>query len=210
METKFVISEVLKKSWECTKSQLGILIGLWIGFLILGTLLGFTSIALRDSIVGMFIYVIASMAFSFAFILGYIKNIFQALDGMEPQFSAYSQQAHKIVPFFAASLIACVIVSIGFVFLIIPGFYLYYRLMFFPAFIIEEDAGAIESLKKSWEITRGQVLPLFTLSLVMCGICLLGYILLIVGVFIAIPLIYMMYAETFRRLNVPPTVIEEL
>ncbi len=95
------------------------------------------------------------------------------------------------------------IVLAGFLFFIIPGIYLALRLQFFQAFIIEENAGIIESLHKSWEITRGQVLPLFILALVMIGIMILGCILFGIGIFVAVPLIYMMYGYVFRKLSIP-------
>lgn len=96
----------------------------------------------------------------------------------------------------------------GFLIFIIPGIYLALRLQFFQAFIIEENAGIIESLHKSWEITKGQVLPLFILALVMIGILILGCILFGIGIFVAVPLIYMMYGYVFRKLNTPLQILE--
>ena len=65
-----------------------------------------------------------------------------------------------------------------------------------------------ESLHKSWEITKGQVLPLFILALVMIGILILGCILFGIGIFVAVPLIYMMYGYVFRKLNTPLQILE--
>lgn len=142
------------------------------------------------------------------FLLRIYENIFQALDGEEPQFSAYGQQTKNIITYFLASLITGFVVLAGFLFFIIPGIYLALRLQFFQAFIIEENAGIIESLHKSWEITRGQVLPLFMLALVMIGIMILGCILFGIGIFVAVPLIYMMYGYVFRKLNTPLQILE--
>ena len=98
----------------------------------------------------------------------------------------------------------------------IGGFLIFYHprylsgiaLQFFQAFIIEENAGIIESLHKSWEITKGQALPLFILALVMIGILILGCILFGIGIFVAVPLIYMMYGYVFRKLNTPLQILE--
>lgn len=97
----------------------------------------------------------------------------------------------------------------GFLIFIIPGIYLALRLQFFQAFIIEENAGIIESLHKSWEITKGQALPLFILALVMIGILILGCILFGIGIFVAVPLIYMMYGYVFRKLNTPLQILNK-
>ena len=200
MEPKFIISEVFSTAWKGTKSQLWILAGLLIGYCILSFTLTAFAMPMQSSIIGKIIVNVISALFSIIFSLGYMKNIFQALDGEEPQFSAYGQQTKNIITYFLASLIT------GFV--VLAGIYLALRLQFFQAFIIEENAGIIESLHKSWEITKGQVLPLFILALVMIGILILGCILFGIGIFVAVPLIYMMYGYVFRKLNTPLQILE--
>ncbi|EJW92982.1 Glycerophosphoryl diester phosphodiesterase, membrane domain protein, partial [gut metagenome] len=102
-----------------------------------------------------------------------------------------------------ASLLVSVSVIIGLALFILPGIYIIIRLQFFLPFITEENCGAIESLKRSWEITRGAELPLFIFLACVIGFLSLGLILLIVGVFVTIPLISLAYANLFRKLNRP-------
>lgn len=201
MEPKFMISEVFGTSWKHTKSQIWVLVGLFIGFSILSMIVTLFSMPAQGSIVGRVIVQIVSLLISCIFMLGYVKNIFQALDGEEPQFSAYGQQSRKIITYLIANILFSIAVCIGMVLLIIPGIYLYLRLQFFTAFIVEEDCGIIESLQKSWNMTQGQTLPLFLLLLTMIGTAIVGCILFFVGFFVAVPLIYMMQCYTFRKLN---------
>ena len=201
MEPKFMISEVFGTSWKYTKSQIWVLVGLFIGFSILSMIVTLFGMPAQGSIVGRVIVQIVSLLISCIFMLGYVKNIFQALDGEEPQFSAYGQQSRKIITYLIANILFSIAVCIGTVLLIIPGIYLYLRLQFFTAFIVEEDCGIIESLQKSWNMTQGQTLPLFLLLLTMIGTAIVGCILFFVGFFVAIPLIYMMQCYTFRKLN---------
>lgn len=214
MEPKFMISEVFGTSWKHTKSQIWVLVGLFIGFSILSMIVTLFGMPAQGSIVGRVIVQIVSLLISCIFMLGYVKNIFQALDGEEPQFSAYGQQSRKIITYLIANILFSIAVCIGMVLLIIPGIYLYLRLQFFTAFIVEEDCGIIESLQKSWNMTQGQTLPLFLLLLTMIGTAIVGCILFFVGFFVAVPLIYMMQCYTFRKLNtisteeeVQPTII---
>ena len=201
MEPKFMISEVFGTSWKYTKSQIWVLVGLFIGFSILSMIVTLFGMPAQGSIVGRVIVQIVSLLISCIFMLGYVKNIFQALDGEEPQFSAYGQQSRKIITYLIANILFSIAVCIGMVLLIIPGIYLYLRLQFFTAFIVEEDCGIIESLQKSWNMTQGQTLPLFLLLLTMIGTAIVGCILFFVGFFVAVPLIYMMQCYTFRKLN---------
>lgn len=203
MKPKFTITETFSSAWKCTKSQLWILAGLFIGYLILSFTIGIFGMPVQNSVIGKLVVNLISIVFSLIFSLGYLKNIFQALDGEEPQFSAYGQQNKNTVTFFCASIIYTVAFMIGLVLFIIPGIYLVLRLQFFEAFIVEENAGIMESLKKSWAITEGHVLPLFLLLLTMIGIGIVGFILFGIGIFVSIPLCYMMYAYAFRKLNSP-------
>ena len=201
MEPKFMISEVFGTSWKHTKSQIWVLVGLFIGFSILSMIVTLFGMPAQGSIVGRVIVQIVSLLISCIFMLGYVKNIFQALDGEEPQFSAYGQQSRKIITYLITNILFSIAVCIGTVLLIIPGIYLYLRLQFFTAFIVEENCGIIESLQKSWNMTQGQTLPLFLLLLTMIGTAIVGCILFFVGFFVAVPLIYMMQCYTFRKLN---------
>jgi uncharacterized membrane protein len=206
MNPTFTIKETLSQAWTTVKSQIWVLVGLFIGYTIINFTLGiFTSYSLMGAIVS-----IVSVLITCLFILGYIRNLFQALDGEEPQFSAYGQESRKIFKFLAAYIIVLIILLIGFALLIIPGIYLTIRLQFFSAFIVDEDCGAVESLKRSWEITKGQEWPLFLLILTMIGIILIGCILFGIGIFVATPVCYTMGLIVYRKLNSPLKVLEEI
>lgn len=95
MEPKFMISEVFGTSWKYTKSQIWVLVGLFIGYFILSSIISLFGMPAQGSMVGKIIVNLISAVISSAFMLGYIKNLFQTMDGEEPQFSAYGQQSHK-------------------------------------------------------------------------------------------------------------------
>jgi membrane-anchored glycerophosphoryl diester phosphodiesterase (GDPDase) len=89
----------------------------------------------------------------------------------------------------------------GLVLLILPGFYIAIRLQFYYASIIEEDTGIISSLKRSWEITKGQETRLLILLLVEIALILLGLICFVIGIFITAPYVGMMNCYDFRKLT---------
>lgn len=214
METKFQISEVVTTSWKAVKSQIWVLVGLFVGYTILSMIISsFTTPPTPanpyDMPWGRFgIAYLISLIIGGLFMLGYLKNLFQTLDGIEPQFSAYGQQAGKIVTYILMALLYGIIVTVGFIFFIIPGIYFAIRLQFAPAFIVQENSGVIDSLKMSWNITKGNIGQLFLLWLAMTGICILGFIVLIIGIFVAVPVVYMMYCYTFRKLYPEPLALQ--
>ena len=200
MEAKFTISDAFKTSWKCVKSQIWVLAGLLIGYTILSLILSLLTGPTQGSWTGETIITIINIVIACIFTLGYTKNIFQALDGEEPQFSAYGQESRKIIKYFFGEFLFTVVFFIGLALLIIPGIYIALRLQFFTAFIVEENTGIMESFKRSWAITKGQGLPLFWVLLTQIGIMIVGLILFIIGIFVAIPVIYMMYCYIYRRL----------
>ena len=111
MEPKFMISEVFGTSWKYTKSQIWVLVGLFIGYFILSSIISLFGMPAQGSMVGKIIVNLISAVISRAFMLGYIKNLFQTMDGEEPQFSAYGQQSRKIFTYLIASIIMGIAVA---------------------------------------------------------------------------------------------------
>lgn len=201
MEERINIAEILSASWNALKSQIWILVGLLVGMIILISVFSMLLMPSMKTITGILIADVIMLVIGLVFRLGYVKNLFQALDGEEPQFSAYGQQARKIGTYFVAEVLFSLVVIVGLALLVIPGIYLMLRLMFFETLIVDEDAGILESLRRSWQLTEGQVMPLFLLFLVILGLTLLGLLLLGVGIFITWPLAMMMVCYAFRRLK---------
>ena len=198
MERKLIISDLLRKAWQSLRAQIWVLAGLVIGYTIISLLL--TCTMPYVSYPGRAALGLANTFFTLVFALGYLKNLFQALDGEEPQFSAYGQMSRKVFALLFAYILYTVIVALGLVLLIVPGVYVGLRWVFAPQIIVEENAGALSSLKRSWEITRGTTGQVFKLVLAGCGIMLLGHLAFGIGIFLAIPLVHLMMCAAYRRL----------
>jgi uncharacterized membrane protein len=82
----------------------------------------------------------------------------------------------------------------------LPGIYFAIRFYFFIYFIVDKKAGIIESLKRSWEITKGQAWNLFLFNLVLFGINLLGVICFLIGLLVTLPITGVATAFVYRKL----------
>ena len=209
MDAKFSISEVFKTSWKKVKEQIWVLAGLFVAYGIVSGVLNMLLTPLSSSPVGAVVVSLISGIVSIIFSLGYIKNCFQTLDDEEPQFSAYGNQLNKILKYIVGGLLYSIAILIGTVFLVIPGIYIALRLQFYSCFIVEENLGGVEALKKSWEITKGQTWPLFLLALTWIGLAILGIICFIVGLFVAMPVTYVMSCYVYRKLTAVEAAQEE-
>lgn len=203
MGSTIQISEIVQSSWRFVKSQIWILAGLMLGLCIIYFTISLLCMPLWFSSTGQWVGNILCLLIGSIFSVGYIKNMFQTMDGEEPQFSAYLQSVPKILNMLIGNVLFNLICAIGLLFLVLPGIYLALRFMFFAQYIVEENLSAIDALKQSWRITEGQVGNLLLLALAELLITLIGFILLGIGIFVALPLIYMMQCYAFRKLNNP-------
>lgn len=207
MNEKIVYADIFKTAWKGLKSQIWLLTGLLIGYTILYSLLLLFTIPSKGEALSISSVIILCLCLLLGclFMMGYLKNCFQTLDREEPQFTAYGQVVGKLFGFLLAVFVFYVIVAIGFALLFLPGVYLWLRLQFFFAFMVDADAGVTTSFKRSWAITKGHTLQLFVLMLIQLLISCFGIILLGIGIFVAVPLILLMYVRTFQTLIAPDT-----
>ena len=92
-------------------------------------------------------------------------------------------------------------VSIPIIIIIIPAVYISVRLQFYNYFLLEEESGIIESIKRSAEISKGYVGELFLLGAVLSIIILVSIIPLGLGLLISIPLSTMATSYVYLKLK---------
>ncbi len=88
-----------------------------------------------------------------------------------------------------------------FVISVVPIVYFKIRWLFYPYYIIDKNAKIVDSLRQSWYATKGHFWHLFLLSLAFVGLMILGFIALILGIFVAIPLVAMVTTLVYLQLD---------
>ena len=76
----------------------------------------------------------------------------------------------KFFPLLWANLLHSCAYGLGFLMLILPGFYLYGRLGLFPLFVMFENKGVMDSLGESWNTTDEAATKLFILTSIFMSI----------------------------------------
>ncbi len=79
----------------------------------------------------------------------------------------------KIWSLLGAQLLIAPLFLLGFILLIIPGFYIALRASLVPLLIADEDAGPIEAIKRSFELTRGRE---FEIALLLATFVISNYV----------------------------------
>lgn len=125
-----------------------------------------------------------------------------ALDVHDRQDSSYKQlfsefgAAPKAM---VAWVLYCMMVWVGWLLLILPGFIAMIRFAFFPYFIVDKNMGPVESLKKSYEVTQHHMWDIFAFWVAMKIIVSLGFVSWM-GIFISWPLWTLAYVCFYRKL----------
>tara|TARA_B100000212_G_C27332547_1_gene515328 strand:- start:359 stop:1039 length:681 start_codon:yes stop_codon:yes gene_type:complete len=130
--------------------------------------------ALREISFEFFILLIASLILSVA-LSGGCMVAFHSLSNESPvtPYQALFAGLKKFFPLLWANILHSIAYGLGFLMLILPGFYLYGRLGLFPLFIMFEEKGAMDSLGESWNLTEEFATKLFLLTTTFMGIQLI-------------------------------------
>ena len=202
---QLIITEIFQQAWKQTKAHIWILAGLYVAFTILSSLFALLVDPLTHSWWGSSLVNLISAYLFSLFSLGYLRNVIEAQADIEPQMSAYRQPVMRVINYVLASVIYAIAVGLGTILFILPGIYVAVRLQYYTMFILEEEANPIQALRHSWELTREQTWSLLLVNLSMIGLALIGLLLLFVGLFVAIPVIYGMYVIIYRNLSTSPS-----
>jgi GYF domain 2 len=107
----------------------------------------------------------------------------------------------KLLPALGATVLFALATIVGFALLIVPGIYLATRYGLFLTAMVDRDLGVIDSLKYSSSITTNNRLNLFLLSMLGIVIMLAGFLALCVGLFFAIPMMWLSWLVAYRWLQ---------
>jgi uncharacterized membrane protein len=139
--------------------------------------------------------------------LGFLYIVLKLADHKKAIFSDLFSQFKKglIINYFIISVIVNLLTIAGLVLLIIPGVIVIVRYGFFPFALIEENLdkriSSLESMKKSWNITKGYMTKLLLFGLVLTLINGAGLLVFGIGLLITIPVTMVATAYVYRRLS---------
>lgn len=187
--------------WDITKSN----IGFFIGLLIVAGLIQYVpdivaTIIEADAPALSLIIRIASFVLSVIIGMGLIKICLRFCDGEKGEFSDLFSCYPLFFKYLVGSILYGVIVVVGLILLIIPGIVWAIKFQFFDYLIVDKGLGPIDALEKSSDITRGVKWDLFLFAILLGIINLMGFLCLVVGLFVTIPVTMVAIAFVYRKL----------
>lgn len=191
---------LIKQSWELVKKNARLIVLLMAAFIGYQVIQGIVQGFFRETLLATLI----SLAFTVLTLfleIGFIKIILKLVDGQKAEITELWAYPQYLLRMIGSTIVYGLIVVAGFILLIIPGIYLALRLQFYSYYIVDKNAGAMDSLKMSWKATEGNVINIFLFELLLVGINILGAIALLVGLFVTIPVTFVAVTLLYRKLS---------
>lgn len=218
---QFSIEEAFKQGWTLTKKNLGFLIGVFIVVVLVNLVFSAGLNLLQKNLGGegaspvfyvlyLIVYIL-SIVVSSVLTLGVTKITLTLADQKQAVFNDLFSCIKFFWTYIGASILYGLIVTGGLFLVIIPGIRWAVKYQFFTFFIIDRNAGVVESLKLSGAVTRGHKWPLFFLIILLMLLNLLGLLVLFVGLLVTVPLTMMVSVVAYRMLcqKVPSNEVEK-
>jgi len=205
-EQQFSIIETFKFSWKKFKEKALFFIGIGLLSAVIGSI---GEVHNYTEIMG---NLETSNRFNLVSCLGFLLSIYLSLGvwkialkhirGEEIQLNdLFSISFEQYINYIIASIICMVAVVLGLVLFLIPGIHIICRLLIMPGYIVDKNQSFDEAIKSSWNDTKGQAMHLFLWLLFSCLIVLAGILALVVGMFIALPLISLALAYVYIQIS---------
>ncbi len=146
-----------------------------------------------------FIFSLAMWVVNSIISMGFINIALEFVDKKKPELKDI-YFTKKIFNYILASSLRTIITVFGFILFIVPGIILSIKLQYSQYLIVDKGFGVVDSLKGSWEMTKGVKWNLFLLGLLLGLINILGLLCLLVGLLITVPLTMLAEAYVYRKL----------
>jgi hypothetical protein len=116
-------------------------------------------------------------------------------------FATFFSGGDRMVPLFILHLLMWLAVSFGIALLVVPGVVLSLGWALSSFLVVDAEESPIEALKASWELTQGHKMKLFLFALASMLIAIAGVCACYIGLFVAVPVISIAFAEVYRRVS---------
>jgi uncharacterized membrane protein len=208
---ELTVRECLSFGWRTFKIRPWLFVSAWLVLTVVGMIAGsagrHSHMAHPES---WKIFLLVTIIAVFFRILGMIVSVYTDIGMRNFALKAHDEpeavELHDLIHlkafwrYLGMSIVFFVSVVIGFILLIVPGIIIAIGWSFAPYLVIEQGAGPIDALKRSWELTRGNRWKLFLLGLALIGINILGVCALLVGLLVTLPVTTLAGVHAYRTL----------
>jgi uncharacterized membrane protein len=104
--------------------------------------------------------------------------------------------------FLVMGILSGILISIGTLLCVIPGYILQYGLSLAAFLIVDQNLSGVDSLKRSWEMTKGHKVNIFLFNLIGIAVIIAGELACLIGVLlVSIPMFLIGNAYIYLRIK---------
>lgn len=208
-------SDVLSEAWATTKGIKRYILGSFIliyilvmaVMLVVGGIFGGLLMGSEPASAHPMVFIVSQLVTQLVFtaiMIPLMAGIFMMclthLKGEQVTFGLLFGYTHKFLPLLGAAILMNIMVTLGFVLLIIPGIYLMIAYLLAIPLVIDKDLGPWEALEVSRKAITKNWFTFFGLYIVMTLILFLSLIPFGLGIIWTLPMFAMMVAVLYRNL----------
>ncbi len=192
----FSLPDMLKASWQVSFPQILILIGAWCVTqgvpiavtMVAGLIGGIADLASGHGLhgPGAFLSIVVGTLSFLYFFPGWITVATKAASGQSVRVGEVLCSLDLILKMSGLMILAVMAVSIGCIFLVLPGVYLAVKLQLSPYFLVDMELGPIESMRCSWRATEGVFWKLLLFDFIFIILNWIGSMIIVGTVFTSI------------------------
>lgn len=217
----FDIQVIVTRAFDIFKENVGILLGLTIGGMVVGQIFNFMGAGAQIAMtfaaesldsdmreIAMLVGIAVRMFFS---LIVFIFNSYLGLAMIKVSLrlirgdTATFKDAILDFPTFLQGVLANFLLSlaagVGALLCIVPGVIIGVGLAFSLYIVVDQDKSAIDALKGSWELTDGSKMNVFIWYIICALIAIAGFLACGVGIFVAAPVILVGTGIVYEELN---------
>lgn len=187
-------------AWNTFKKHMGLLTAIALTFL--GVWVALEMIVIAGQQFGLLWWTVAHLAFFIVFAgveVGFIKVCLDLYDGKEPTYFDTFRYMPLAFKFLVTQMLYLLIITVGLVFLIVPGLYTGVRYAFAGFCLIEDELGLRESFGHSARLVEGNKFHLLTIIAALLIFNLIGACLLGIGLLVTVPLSTLVMVSIYRQ-----------
>ncbi|MEI8097013.1 MAG: hypothetical protein WCG73_02825, partial [Candidatus Moraniibacteriota bacterium] len=154
----------------------------------------------KETVIGSVLGLVA-IAIGFIVQLGLIRVYLDLAEGTKDELKTLFSQYRLFWNYFGAVILYMFVVVLGFILFIFPGIYFSLKYQFYSYLIVDKNLNAIEALKRSAVMTDGVKWNLLGFSFVLCGLNILGLLVIGLGLLVTVPMSIMAYVYVYRTLR---------
>ena len=208
MDKGFSVGSLLRKGWKAMEKNLAFFIGALLLVWIIPPLIPWI-VPQTQPIFG--IAYIVSTLMGFLLQIGWVKVGLSLVKKGEVNFADLFKGFPSLIRYFLGTVLYVLIVSLGFICLIVPGIYLSIRFWAYPYYIVDQGLGPVEALKASSRATNGAKLDILALTCLGAVFVFLSVFTFGLGLFAVIPMMLFAQVSAYLTLDaqtkgLPPTI----